>query len=157
MNKKIWTIIIVLIFIGLISVIIFNNSKTEKIDNSNKEREEAINELVKKPEITLITKHQYKDGVHTYIGEFETPTPCYSYNAEIKESGDQKVIELTYSPEENSETCIQVVDTKTFNISYEGPADDEVIATLNGEVVNLNIFEVPDDQDISTYEVMIKG
>lgn len=157
MNKKVWTMVVIVIFIGLISVIILNNYKTEKIENAGNEREEAINELIKKPEITITTKHQYKDGVHTYIGEFETPTPCYSYNAAINESGEQKIIEITYSPQEDSESCIQVVDTKAFRISYEGQEDDEVMATLNGEIVNLNIFQVPEDQDISNYEILIKG
>ena len=45
----------------------------------------------------------------------------------------------------------------SYKTSFEGPEDLQFLATLNGEPVNLNQFEIPADQDIDAVEIFIKG
>lgn len=157
MSKKTWTITVLVILVGLTSVAIYSNYKANNIDKYESRKEE-IKEIIERPEITINTKHQYKDGIHTYIGTFETPNACNNYNAEIKDGeNSEKIIEITYS--DSGEICAQVITERNFRVSFEGSEEESqnVIATINGELVNLNIFEVPENQNIDDFEIFIKG
>ena len=157
MSKRTWTITVVLIIIGLVLVAIYGNYKAKNIEITNNQREEAIENTINKSETTINVKHQYKDGEHVYVGTFETPTPCYNYNVELSEVDDNRVIDITYNLTENDQICAQVITEREFRISYEGDENDSVIATINGELVNLNVFEVPTEENINQFEIFIKG
>lgn len=156
MSKKTWTITVVIILAAMTSVAIYSNYKANNIDNGNTEREDAIEETYLRPEVTINAKHQYKDGVHTYIGTFETPTPCHTYNAEVNLGENGYVIDITHEPSED-ELCAQVLTERMFRVSFEADEETDAIATINGELVNLNVFEVPADQNIDDFEIFTKG
>jgi hypothetical protein len=156
MSKKTWTITVIVIVALMSSIAIYTNYKANNIEEVNNERQDAIDETYLRPEITVNTKHQYKDGVHTYIGTFETPTPCDTYNAVIDLNENGHVIEITHEPNEE-ELCAQVVTERQFRVSFEAEENVDAIATINGELVNLNVFEVPSDQNIEDFEIFIKG
>ena len=161
MKKKNWVILVAAIILLLTGVIFHNEYKVSKIDESNIERQQAIEDVLQKSNITINTKYQYRNGTHTFLGTFETPTPCYTYNVEKKETDGIKEIAITYQ-EMHDETgeamnCTQVITERDFKVSFEGSVDDEIIATINGDLVNLNIFEVSEDEDIEDVEVYMKG
>jgi hypothetical protein len=153
MNKKmtIGAVIILIIFVGLSLY-----AKNKNDNQPDYRRMDALEEAQKRPDVTINAKHQYKDGQHTFLGSFEVPTPCHSYNAEVKRNeGQLTEIALSYAVSE--EVCVQTVDEKQFKVTFEAPEDEDVIATLNGVAVNFNIFEVGEDEDISKVELFIKG
>jgi hypothetical protein len=161
MHKKNLIIIVLIIIVLLIGVIFHNKYRANKAVTLDENRQQAIEDIIQKSDITINTKYQYRDGVHTFLGTFETPSPCYSYNVVEKEKDGIKEIAITYQQphDESGEAvfCPQVITERQFKILIEGDIDDQIIATLNGEVVNLNIFEVGEDENIEDVEIYIKG
>lgn len=154
MWKKITTIIILIVVIVVIVVIGFFSNKDPKVNESQNNQEEEQSDFLE----TLTVKYQYKDGVHTFVGNLELPNPCYTYNAEITdtEDPDTKNLMVTYVETED-EICAQVITNATYRVSYTGPQDLNFKAFVNGEERRLNPFEIPDDMDIDDFELFIKG
>lgn len=161
MNKKNWVALVLAIILLLIGVIFHNKYRANKVETSDDNRQQAIEDIVQRSNTTINTKYQYKNGTHTFLGTFETPTPCYSYSVNKKEDNDIKEIAITYQQmhDETGEAivCEEVITNRQFKISFEGGIDDEIIATLNGEVVNLNIFEVGENENIEDIDIYMKG
>ncbi|NCS98615.1 hypothetical protein GW764_00330 [Candidatus Parcubacteria bacterium] len=158
MNKKLWGIIIFLIVLTFAFVITYNNNKVEKID-VQLERDQAKEDLVESPKTTINVKHQYNDGVHAYVGYFTTPTPCHLHEADIvypSAEGEPYLLEVTYEANPD-EMCAQVITDREFEVSFEAEESIDVIASINDEVVNLNIFEVPANQSLEEFEILNKG
>lgn len=118
-------------------------------------REAALEEMAVMPTTTVNVKHQYKDGVHTFAGAIETPTPCYDARAIIV-SGDVNEIQVTTEPQP-VEVCAQVLSEKPFMVTHTSPADAQFLMTVNGELVNMNQFDIDPDIDINTVDILIKG
>jgi hypothetical protein len=153
MDKKIWITFIVFV-VAVLSGTAYYKSNQE-VSNATYTREDAIKDEVQRPKETINTKYQYKDGQHIFVGTLLLPTPCHSYNAEVDKRDNETEIKVTTASSEDM--CIQQITERMFKVSFEGPEDELIIASLNGEVVNLNIFEVPEDEDIDDIEVFIKG
>jgi hypothetical protein len=152
MNKKItiWAIIIIVIFVGVSLYAKYKNDN--KVDYS---RDQSIEEAEQRPLTTISAKHQYRDGQHVFLGSFNVPSPCHSHNSEVIQR--ENVIEVALTYDSNNEVCAQVIEERQFKVEFEGTGEEDVIATLNGEAVNFNIFEVGPDEDISEVEIFIKG
>jgi len=153
MDKKIWFSVLVAIAVLFIGVYLFLDNKNNQ-EFSN-DRQDAIEDAIQRPTVTINTKHQYKDGTHAFIGTIEVPTPCHSHNAEVVKRDDVTEIALSYKTD--SEICAQVIEERNFRVDFEGSAEENIVATLNGLLVNLNVFEVPDNQSIGDFEILIKG
>lgn len=153
MNKK--TGVVVVLLVLLVIVLAFF---TIKLNGDNQTlREEITQEVESRPEITLNIKRQYKDNEHIFVGTLALPSPCHSYNAEII-AGEIPEIKLTTSEPEINTVCIQVVTYKDFKVSYSSEnSDQEFKATLNGDEIGLNIFEVSPEDDIDSVELFLKG
>lgn len=158
MSKKTWGIIVLLVIISFVLIINYNNNKVEKIEDQT-ERDQAIEDLVEKPKTTINVKHKYEDGTHSYVGFFDAPTPCHIYDTNVVEPTDDEepyLIEITHEPNED-EICAQVITQREFDISFEAEEAVDVIASINDEIVNLNVFEVPNSQTIEEFEILNKG
>lgn len=151
MTKKIVITLIAL----LLLVVAFTFYASNKDKNEMTAREEAVNND-ERPEMNLITKHQYKDGEHAFIATLELPTPCHSFNAEVVD-GDNPTINFTVSEPEEGRVCAQVITPKDAKVTYQGDENLEFNATVNGDPVNLLLYEIPADEDIDTAELFIKG
>jgi hypothetical protein len=152
MKKQIWvsSLVLGLIFI-LAGLAIYKNNKEVGAPLLPENTEE---EFIK-PTETINTKYQYKNGEHIFVGSLLLPTPCHSYNVEVKKNNNDTEIAITTKTE--AEMCAQVMSEKMFKVNFKGEASDSIFVSLNGEVVNLNIFELPADQDINDIEIFIKG
>lgn len=155
MNNKIliWVVVVALVFFGV--TIALKNNQAEQINFEN-DRENAIEKEVQRPEKTITSKYQYRDGKHIFVGNVVLPSPCHSYNAEVKDTDGSKEIVITISNPVD-EACAAVITERNFKVEFEGPEDQEIFASLNGEVVNLNIFTIPEDEDINDIEIFFKG
>lgn len=152
-NNIILIVVLIIVVIG-ISFVSINKNKVE--DPSL--REEILKQEEQRPEITLDVKHQYKNEEHVFVGSLELPTPCHSINSEIIKNEESLELKITTVEPVGDTMCIQVIADKTFKAIYKSANENEkFIGTLNGEKVNLNIFEVGPDDNIDDLELFLKG
>jgi hypothetical protein len=154
MNNKIFFAVSIVFILMLIVVIFLNKNKVNQ--NDIVLPDDLQNEI--RPEITLDAKYQYKDGVHFFVGSVETPTPCYSVRTDINNDGAVKEINIiVQEPEDQDMMCSQVITEQSFRASFAGDRDDLIIATLNGEIVNLNLFEINEAENLEDFIIYNKG
>jgi hypothetical protein len=102
-------------------------------------------------------KHQYKDGEHTYAGAIDLPNACDNLDSDIEKTGDASATINLSTTMNTEEMCAQAVTSRNFRVQVDGPMSFTVKGMLNGKPVELNIFEVPANQDIDLFEINIKG
>ncbi len=148
-------------FIGAVIVAIlflvgaFAYNKNQQKIQVQSDRQDAIQQEVQKPTETLNVKYQFKDGKHVYVGSVLLPTPCHILKAEA--GTKPGVNEIIITTTDSQEVCAQVITERLFRVETNFKPEDVFIPTLNGEVVNFNIFEIPADQNINDIQIFIKG
>lgn len=151
-NKKGWVIgiIVVLLALGiywLVSPSAPDASDTAQTPATQDEYVQMVN-----------VKHQYKNGRHTYVGEIDVPTPCHTLaSSYAKDANNTTGYSLVFTSNSTAEMCAQVVTSKPFKLSFDAIKDIVLSATLNGKKLRLNLFEVPANQDLESFNVNIKG
>ncbi|MEN9647276.1 MAG: hypothetical protein RLY57_80 [Candidatus Parcubacteria bacterium] len=108
--------------------------------------------------VSLIqVKHQFKDGEHVYAGSIDLPNACYRLDSHVEKVNDTSVV-LNFETSKNTEEmCAQTVTSRNFRLTIDAPMNTSVKGMLNGKSVDLNVFEVPANQDIDLFEINIKG
>ncbi len=105
-------------------------------------------------------KMQTKDGMYTFVGEVELPTPCHTIDASISPSNSSTygIMVKTVSPKEGV-MCAQVMTTRAFKASTPIVAGEQPTFKLfiDGTEYKMNAFEIPEDANIDTYKLQIKG
>jgi hypothetical protein len=103
-------------------------------------------------------KQYYIDGLHTFVGIIDMPTPCdlLTTQARVLESFPEQVI-IEFTVVNNAESCVQVVTPQRFKVDATASKDARISATWMGQPVELNLVparpgEVPED-----FELFIKG
>lgn len=144
-------LIIVLLVIAFISQTLPSKEAEAPVLN----QEEEMSDFTE----PLTVKYQYKDGMHTFVGDIELPTPCYAYNVSIEDTNDENVknLMIEYQEDENAEMCTQVVTNANFRVSYEGTENLDFKLFENGVPRRINMFEIPAHVDIDQFELFIKG
>jgi hypothetical protein len=156
-NKK----IVIGILVALALVLVgygFYRSMNPSLPDLTPPPEEQVPPTRDYPEEIINAKHQYKNGVHTYGGEFELPTPCdtLSYDV-VKDVANPSNVELNFKTVPSSTVCAQVLTPKSFKVSFEGPEKIALTVTRDGKSVKFNLFEVPVNQDFDSFTLQIKG
>lgn len=144
-------IILILISIAILAIAFMIKARVAEAPTP---RDEAIQQDEKRYAKTIDVKHQYKNGEHNFVGKIEVPTPCYVAVARV-ENGNTP--ELKIETKDSGEICAQVITDAVFFAKFKGDENQKFIATLNGEPVNLNLFEIDADQDINSVDIFIKG
>jgi hypothetical protein len=154
--KKTLSIVIIIIILILISMMAFGvlNQKEEVEKMNDRER---ILEEEQVPTRTIEVKHQFKDSAHTFVGTIDLPTPCHGLETVVKEDEGLYEIGFMILPPADDVMCAQVVTPTPYSVTVSVPEDASFIMTVDGEVVNVNQFEVPPAQDINNYDILIKG
>lgn len=103
-------------------------------------------------------KHYYIDGVHTFVGEIQMPTPCdlLEVDAVVMESYPEQ-IRLDFKIINNSEMCAQVITPQRFMVSATASEDATVTATLMGRPIELNLVPAAPGETPEEFELFIKG
>lgn len=112
-----------------------------------------------RPDVTVNAKHQYKDGTHIIAGEIDMPTPCHLLDWSVVGADDTPpaIYSIDFTLTSEAEVCAQVITPSRFKVEFEGPADAEIQATLNGDEVVLNLIEAGPNEDLEEFELFIKG
>lgn len=148
MKKTTIWVILAIILVVIIAGMLMLRAKTAEAPMTNTQEE------VQNASKTIDVKHQYKNGEHIFSGLVEAPTPCHQITAQIFPG---EVAELNIEIKDSGKICAQVISNIPFKVSYKAPEDQQFLAKLNGEPVNLNRFEVDADLNIDEVELFIKG
>ncbi len=151
-----------LLFVGLVLVVFLavnfvvqRKDLTLQDNETNTSREDLIREEENKPKQTIDVKYQYRDGAHIFVGKLDLPTTCHDLKNKVV-TKDQ-VTEIYLDVVDSGEICAQVISPESYVVNVLAPKDQTIIFYLNNEVVNLNIYEIPDDQDINEIIIFNKG
>jgi len=121
--------------------------------------EERIDEHQFVPQI-INAKHQFKNGVHTVVGEVDLPTPCYLLESdavvEVREPNTDKAT-IRFITKGENEICAQVITAGRFKEVFNAQEDADIVATWNSAPVLLNIIDVGPEEDLDLFELFIKG
>ncbi|HEY4502585.1 MAG TPA: hypothetical protein VJH21_02010 [Candidatus Paceibacterota bacterium] len=105
-------------------------------------------------------KHQFKNGLHTIVGEVDLPTSCYLLSTDtVVEVREPRVDRATvrFNTAGDDEICAQVITTARFKETFSAQEKTEIIATWNGLDVLLNLIEARPDDNLDNFELFIKG
>jgi hypothetical protein len=103
-------------------------------------------------------KEQYKGTTYTFAGSLDVPTPCHTLSTKTNKISDTKYqIELITGNPKEGVVCAQVISPKTYKVSFDAPKDIVVTILVNGVEYETNRFLVPNDQNIDTFNLEIKG
>ncbi len=107
--------------------------------------------------VIITAKHAYQNGKHIIAGEYGLPTPCHTLDTKytLAENNTVVIDFLVSNPTQGA--CAQVVTPARFKIEIPAPGDAKFIARLNGQDVTLNLIEAGPGEDLSKFELYIKG
>ncbi len=115
-------------------------------------------DTIPSPHETITAKHQYKNGKHIIAGEVNLPTPCniLTTTAQIAESFPEQVT-INFDSTSSGEACAQVMTKNRFKIEFTASENAVIKARWNGQPVELNLIPVGANEDLTNFEVFIKG
>lgn len=119
----------------------------------------VMEEPILYPNITRIdAKHYFMDGLHTFVGEIEMPTPCdlVEVNSLVRESLPEQ-IQLDFTVINNAEVCAQVITAQRFLVEAKASEGATVSATFMGRVIELNPIPALEGELPADFELFIKG
>lgn len=150
-QKIVWSIVGIIALI-LIGAGFYFSNKQQPSEPTAQVEENAV-----PAPVTVDVKHQVIGQTHTVAGSIELPTPCHTLQttADVNTTSNTAVIKFVAST--TAETCAQVITSKTFKVQFTGASDINIMGTFNGKTINLNIFEVPADENIDTFQIYNKG
>ncbi len=110
------------------------------------------------PRDRINAKHQFKNGMHIVAGEVNLPNPCYilTTTAQIAESYPEQVT-LNFSAKTSDDVCAQVITTERFKADFKASSDATIKAMWNGKPVEINLIPAGPNEDLSNFELFIKG
>ncbi len=127
--------------IGLIIILFFVRIGGTP-DNSNK----IIGDEVSIGKIRVA--HVFADGMHTFTGEINLPTPCHilSHKIIIAESYPEQVT-IAFDVKSEVDACVQMVTPELFVSSFEASEEADIMITINGENILFEVIEVQAPED----------
>lgn len=127
-------ILIIALVVGFLWLVPFGNPEEEVL------RVEEEKEVFEVPN-SISADHFFADGVHTYSGKMDVPTPCHSIEYSVYVSDDGSVARINFLTNSSDDLCAQVITKKIFSVSLEANEDAFVSAAINGKNVILDIKE----------------
>jgi hypothetical protein len=106
----------------------------------------------------ITAKHQFKNGKHIIAGEVNLPTPCYVLDTQaiVAESYPEQVT-VAFTATTGADMCAQVITTERFKVEFTASKDASIKATWNGAPAILNLIPAGENEDLTNFEVFIKG
>jgi hypothetical protein len=152
-------VLIVIVFILIIIGMFTFTSLMKKEVEVKVVPDVLVEEPVPYPNITRIdAKHYFIDGLHTFVGEIEMPTPCdlVEVNSVVRESMPEQ-IQLDFTVINNAEMCTQVITAQRFLVEAKASEGATVSATFMGRAVELNLIPAMPGETPADFELFIKG
>lgn len=110
------------------------------------------------PKTVITAKHAYRNGEHIIAGELPLPTPCDILETSAVTGSDKKTVLFQFvSSVKSGEVCAQMITPARFKISAVSDKNAKLTATLNNQVVTLNLIEAGPTENLDDFELYIKG
>ncbi len=158
-NKKGITVAVAIVVLVLIGIAFYSLYKNDSSTNTAPLADNSAPSQSTLAQIVTV-KHQYKDGTHTYAGTIDLPTPCQRLTQSVVKDPTIKnkfTIAFVVSNDPDSTVCAQVVTSRQFKVSFAGPQNAIVGATLNGQALQWNVFDVGPNENLDSFQINIKG
>lgn len=111
------------------------------------------------PYVTRVdAKHYFVNGVHTFAGIIDMPTPCHLLEAATKvlESNPEQVV-IDFTVINNAEVCAQVITPQRFKVEATASREAVIRATWEGVQIELNLIPAAPGESPEDFELFIKG
>jgi len=96
--------------------------------------------------------YQYKEGIHTYKGALELPTPCHALNTRVVSDGDTKEhVTLLFEAVSTVEVCAQVITPQTFMVAFAAEKEVSVDVSVNGKRTKLDITQLSQNESFEDF------
>jgi len=107
---------------------------------------------------TLDVKRQYENGVYTFAGDVQVPTPCHNISSEMipMENNEYALVLKTIIPAQDV-MCAQVITSKEYKVSFEASQNVVVRAFVDDVEYKVNNFDIPEGFNIDEFDLKIKG
>jgi hypothetical protein len=103
-------------------------------------------------------KEQHKDSSYTFAGMLDLPTPCHTFTTKTNKISNSKYqIQIDTIAPKKDIVCAQVITPKSYKVSFEAPNDINVTVLINGTEYETNRFQIPNDQNIDSFILEVKG
>jgi hypothetical protein len=103
-------------------------------------------------------KEQHKDSSYTFAGMLDLPTPCHTFTTKTNQLSESKYqIQIDVVDPKKDIMCAQVITPKPYKVTFEAPDDVEVTVLIDGVEYETNRFQIPNDQNIDSFILEVKG
>ena len=158
MDRRTIVLIIVVFVLIIVGMFVFTSLMKEEVMVNIAPEENAI-ETAPYPNINRIDAKQYIiNGLHTFVGEIEMPTPCdlVDVNSQVRESFPEQ-IQLDFTVINNSEGCLDSITSQRFLVEARASESASASATFMGRPIELNLFPAAKGELPENFELFIKG
>jgi len=150
MNKTSLTLIaliVVLLFLG----IFLGRNDAQTADEKNADSSSEQDGERRKFNV----QYSYEDEMHTFAGVVNLPTPCHTLDVSSTEDDDGVMLSIAIDAADDA--CAQVVTQKSFMYTVEGDEKVNPLGTIEGEIVEINIFKKDSVEEIDLTQFETKG
>jgi hypothetical protein len=158
MDRRTIVLIVVVFILIIIGMFTFTGLMKKEVEVKTVP-DVVVETVVPYPNITRIdAKHYFSDGLHTFVGEIEMPTPCdlIEVNSIVKESFPEQ-IQLEFKVINNAEVCAQVITPQRFLVEAKASEGATASAMFMGRSVELNLIPALPGESPADFELFIKG
>lgn len=152
--------IIILILLGILAYFSYQALTGNKSPNQTATTTATSTDQNGYPSI-IVAKYQYTPNTNEYIvaGTLQTPTICdlLKTNVNVDQQTDPVTATIQFNLTNNSDTCAQAIGEQRFKVTFNAPENANIIATINGTPVKLNLIPVPKGENLDDFQIYVKG
>ncbi len=147
----IWWVVAVLVILGGTWGYLHYKSTQTPTDTGNVLAEDT-------EAMRIDAKHQFKNGKHIVAGSVNLPTACYTLSTEarVAESMPEQVT-IAFTATTSGDICAQVITAERFKAEFTASENAQIKATWNGKPAILNLIPAGEGEDLTNFELFIKG
>jgi type II secretory pathway pseudopilin PulG len=161
MTKQTSLIVSIVIIIALLALVFFSYNRHPTKQTPNTPTATTTTNSGTSTEKYITAKHQYTPATNEHIvaGTLESPTICdvLDTSASVNKNTDPVTVTIHFKLTNTSDTCAQAVGEQRFKVSFKAPKNAKIEATLNALPVHLSLVPVPEGEDLSNFQIYVKG
>lgn len=131
-NKNLIIGVIIIIALAIAAGVYYSWPKPspEPVSTTGTTEQQAIDTATQ----SILVKHSYANGIHTYTGSVQVPSPCYEITAKaivLQSFPEQVHITIYTIPPAQDSVCEKMIRDKQFTVSYKA---SETTLAENGQI-----------------------
>lgn len=151
-HAKLITWLIVATVIMMVVYGLYARYSTKPTEPANSNENISATETV----APVIIRHQYKDGKHTFVGEIELGSPCYSLTPDTSNASKTSFL-VNLKTKTTADACITVVTAYPFKVTVLGPKSATFTFVKDTQPFRYKIVEAGAADDLEKFDPYVKG